>query len=573
MRRLELVRLLLLIAPLTTVFGAFFLVPLGVLFIIGAGGPHGLAAYGLIVTDARYFISMITTVLLSLAVTAVTLVISGITGVFLHRHRFFGRAVLISMMTLPLAFSGVVIAFMVIMLAGRQGAISDILGWITGQRWAFAYTIVGLFTGYIYFSIPRTILTILAAAEKIDPRLEEAARSLGARPWQVVRDIVIPALKPALIATGAICFATSMGAFGTPFALGTKIEVLPMTIYTTFVVQANIAVAAALSFVLGLATWLILAHGANGSRDQLLPLRDRTMRRRGPAFYAQFIFVMLVCAFLMVPVGMSMVVGVTRNYLYGVGSGLTLDWIARVWELYRVTIFTSIEIALLCLAATLILGIPAAYVLASRQSAMTRAIEELLVMPIAMPGLAIALALIVTYGGFGGFRKSILFILTGHILYTLPFMVRSVLAVLMSIDFKTLEESASKSGSEFSSEVLHRDRSELPFGDHRRLANGGDAFHRRIQHDPVAAYSLHHDDSRRFGRFVFINADRDWQRLYARVLLDDNSAAFGHSVCRPAEIETGVAEGGHLTVSTGVNIRLARCAKTFRKRRASPRAA
>jgi putative spermidine/putrescine transport system permease protein len=113
--------------------------------------------------------------------------------------------------------------------------------------------------GYVYFSIPRTILTIMAAAEKIDPRLEEAARSLGASSWQVVRDVLLPSLKPALISAGAVCFATAVGAFGTAFTLAARIDVLPMVIYTEFTLSANIAMAAALSFVLGAITWLVLA--------------------------------------------------------------------------------------------------------------------------------------------------------------------------------------------------------------------------------------------------------------------------------------------------------------------------
>jgi putative spermidine/putrescine transport system permease protein len=75
----------------------------------------------------------------------------------------------------------------------------------------------------------------------------------------VLVDVLIPGLKPALLAAGAICFATSMGAFGTAFTLATKIDVLPMIIYTEFTLQANIAMAAALSFVLGLLTWSALA--------------------------------------------------------------------------------------------------------------------------------------------------------------------------------------------------------------------------------------------------------------------------------------------------------------------------
>ena len=117
----------------------------------------------------------------------------------------------------------------------------------------------GLLTGYLYFSIPRVILTIMAAAEKLDRNLEEAARSMGASAWQVVRDVILPGLRPAFLSAGAICFATSMGAFGTAFTLATEIEVLPMTIYTEFTLRANIALAAALSLVLGVITWLALA--------------------------------------------------------------------------------------------------------------------------------------------------------------------------------------------------------------------------------------------------------------------------------------------------------------------------
>ena len=109
-----------------------------------------------------------------------------------------------------------------------------------------------------YFSIPRVILTIMAAAEKLDKSLEEVAKSLGAPPYRIVIDIIIPALKPGLIASGAICFATSMGAFGTAFTLATNIDVLPMTIYTEFTLNANIAGAASLSIVLGLVTWIAL---------------------------------------------------------------------------------------------------------------------------------------------------------------------------------------------------------------------------------------------------------------------------------------------------------------------------
>ncbi|WP_199720959.1 ABC transporter permease [Azospirillum cavernae] len=174
-----------------------------------------------------------------------------------------------------------------------------------------------------------------------------------------------------------------------------------------------------------------------------------TLSRRGLSFWAQLVFTLLVCALLMAPVAMSMLAGVTANYFVGIKSGLTLRWVEEVWRLYADTIFLSLRIAFACLGCTLLLGVPAAYALARRQGAVARAVEELLMMPVAVPGLATALALIVTYGGVGDLRRSWLFILIGHVLFTLPFMVRAVLAVMTSIDLKTLEEGAASLGAGF----------------------------------------------------------------------------------------------------------------------------
>ncbi len=252
-------RLILLLLPAGIFFAAFFLLPMARLFFIGGSGKTGWAAYTAIVTDVHYFSSLLSTLGVAAATTAATLIISGISGVFLQRHKFPGNGALVAMLTFPLAFPGVVIGFMVIMLAGRMGLIGQVTQALTGEKLVFAYTLSGLFMGYVYFSIPRTILTVMAAAEKLDPKLEEAARSLGASPWRVVLDVIIPGLKPAFISAGAICFATAVGAFGTAFTLAAKINVLPMVIYTEFTLSANIAMAAALSFVLGIVTWIVLA--------------------------------------------------------------------------------------------------------------------------------------------------------------------------------------------------------------------------------------------------------------------------------------------------------------------------
>ena len=161
----------------------------------------------------------------------------------------------------------------------------------------------------------------------------------------------------------------------------------------------------------------------------------------------QLAVTLLACAFLFVPIIMSVLAGLTANYFKGISSGLTFKWVIEVWELYANSIFLSMWLAIACLVCTLIIGLPAAYGLARHPGWLSRLLEEFISLPLAIPGLALALALLQLYGSMKGFRASWTFILVGHVLYTLPFMVRSILAVLASIDLKTLEEGAASLGA------------------------------------------------------------------------------------------------------------------------------
>jgi putative spermidine/putrescine transport system permease protein len=170
-------------------------------------------------------------------------------------------------------------------------------------------------------------------------------------------------------------------------------------------------------------------------------VRDRLI------FTGQLVFTLLVAAFLVVPAILSISAGVTVNYFRGIQSGLTLQWIFQVWDLYAGTILLSFVIAFATLAVTLLAGIPSAYALHVQAGRLSRIVEEIITLPLAIPGLAIALALLLTYGGFSDFRRSWLFILAGHVVFTMPFMVRSVMAVFASVDIRTLDEGAASLGA------------------------------------------------------------------------------------------------------------------------------
>lgn len=244
--------------PALLVLVAFFILPVVRLLPASVSSESGLALYLEVITNPRYSSSVISTVILSIGVTLASLFVGGLTGLFLERHRFPGRDVVVGLITLPLSFPGVVVGFMIIMLGGRNGLIGMLTQSIGAGKTVFAYGMAGLFLGYLYFSVPRVVTTVMAATRKLDPMYEEAARTLGATSFRILKDVTIPALAPALYSTGALCFATSMGAFGTAFTLATDINVLPITIYTEFTLSANIASAAMLSLVLGLITWAML---------------------------------------------------------------------------------------------------------------------------------------------------------------------------------------------------------------------------------------------------------------------------------------------------------------------------
>src|SRR5258707_8200291 len=138
-------------------------------------------------------------------------------------------------------------------------------------------------------------------------------------------------------------------------------------------------------------------------------MRDRLI------FTGQLVFTLLVAAFLVVPAALSIMAGVTVNYFRGIQSGITLQWVVQVWELYADTIFLSFLIAFATLAVTLLIGVPAAYALHVRAGRLSGVVEEIITLPWAIPGLAIGLALSSTYGGFAGGFPAVRFYFFGEL--------------------------------------------------------------------------------------------------------------------------------------------------------------
>lgn len=162
----------------------------------------------------------------------------------------------------------------------------------------------------------------------------------------------------------------------------------------------------------------------------------------------------IVVVFMLAPIVLSVLAGLVNNYATGLESGLTLRWLGEVWDNYGGTVGASLLLALCCVLGNVLIGVPCAYALARSRSRAARLFEELLTLPVAVPGLASALALILAYGTLQGFRQSLAFILVGHMVFTLPFMVRTVGAAFQKDELRSLEEAARSLGASFAQRFL-----------------------------------------------------------------------------------------------------------------------
>ena len=163
---------------------------------------------------------------------------------------------------------------------------------------------------------------------------------------------------------------------------------------------------------------------------------------------AQAVVTGLTLLFLFVPVIQMAVTAFMKNAFRGFKAGFTTQWIERVLTNYGDTILRSLGLAVGALVICIIIGVPAAWVLVREQrKRWAGLVEEALLLPLSIPGLAIGLGILLVWGGFGGFRQSSLFILCGHVMFCLPFMVRSVMAVLRVEPIDAYEEASATLGA------------------------------------------------------------------------------------------------------------------------------
>lgn len=151
----------------------------------------------------------------------------------LARWRFPGRALLNGLVHLPLVLPPVVTGYLLLLTFGRRGWVGSWLDQTLGIVFAFRWTGAALAAAVMAF--PLTVRAVRLSIEAVDPRLEQAAGSLGARPVWAWLTITLPLILPGVIAGAVLGFAKAMGEFGATITFVSNIpgqtQTLPSAIY------------------------------------------------------------------------------------------------------------------------------------------------------------------------------------------------------------------------------------------------------------------------------------------------------------------------------------------------------
>jgi putative spermidine/putrescine transport system permease protein len=201
--------------------------------------------------DSYYLEIVLRTVGMSLLITLLTLLCSYPIALYLHRSRGTWRTFLFVLVISPLLTSAVVRTYGWIAVLSDTGLINNALALLgTRAPVRLLYNMTGIVIGLTEILMPYMILSLLAGFGRLDPRCEEAALTLGARPIKVFWRIVVPLTAPGIALGCLLCFVLSVSSFITPRLLGGgRVFLLATEIYDQAIVTLNWPGAATLSIL------------------------------------------------------------------------------------------------------------------------------------------------------------------------------------------------------------------------------------------------------------------------------------------------------------------------------------
>jgi thiamine transport system permease protein len=392
------------------------------------------------------------------ALSTLLTLLFGLPGAYLLAHyQFRGKSLVQALAGIPFVMPTLVVAAAFEALLGPSGWINRglmALFRLDQPPVSFTYSLGAILTAHVFYNTTIVLRTVGDFWSHLDPRLEQAARVLGANRWQVLRRVTLPLLAPAIASAALLVFIFDFTSFGVILVLGgSQFATLEVEIYNQTTNMLNLPLAAALSLLQLACTLALTVIYTRLSRGLSRPLSLRPQaytQRRLTTWRSRLmagVILVTLLGLLTTPLAALALRSVTRlepdRGQQAYKPGFTLNFyrelgINRRSSIAYVPPATAIGVSLGYAAATvalsLLLGIPAAWSLARRASSLSsRILDPLLMLPLGTSAVTLGLGFIVALGPPLNLRASPALVPLAHTLVAFPFVVRSLTPALRSI--------------------------------------------------------------------------------------------------------------------------------------------
>jgi thiamine transport system permease protein len=439
----------------------FFFYPLLAIFRLSLAPEGHLdpAALTKLVSTTYYARTLWFTTWQAAASTLLTVILALPGAYIFARYQFPGKGLLQALTTVPFVMPTIVVAAAFNALLGPRSHLNLALMALFGLGRPpinLQHTIWIILLAHVFYNYTVVLRIVGGFWANLNPRLEEAARVLGADRWRVFRQVTLPLLAPALVAAALLVFIFCFTSFGVVLVLGgPRFATLEVEIYRQTVHLFNLPLAATLSLAQIALTLIMTSVYTRLQARTARPLkfRPRQTTQRCPATGRERALVganvVFMAALLLTPL-----LALAERSLW-TGKGYALTNYGELFVNRRGSVFfvppveavrNSLAFAVLTVGLALLLGVIGAYSLADR-SRLARWLDPIFMLPLGTSAVTLGFGYIIALDRPPlNLRTSPLLIPLAHTLVAFPFVVRAVLPVLRGIH-PHLRESAGVLGA------------------------------------------------------------------------------------------------------------------------------
>ncbi len=441
--------------------GVFFFYPLGSIFFVSFDQVEGGLRQALIdLWQASSLRRVVGFTFYQAGLSTLLTLLVGLPGAYLFgRYTFRGKSILRALTGVPFVMPTLVVAASFEALLGARGWLNLSLMHIfdlAAPPIQFSNTLGAILLAHVFYNTTIVMRLVGDFWANLDPRLPQAARVLGASRWQTWLRVTLPLLAPAILAAALLVFIFDFTSFGVILILGgPKFSTIEVEIYYQAISLFNLPLSAVLAMLQLLTTLVLtviytrlvtrLSRPLSLRPKALTQLKLRTWRQR---LLAGTLVVFLLVLFItpLLSLGMRSVVQLEpeRRQRDFEGPRMTLAFYRALGENDNRSVFYASPVEALSnslgyaggtVVLSILLGLPAAWMLANRQQdVLSRILDPLLMLPLGTSAVTLGLGFIVALNRPPlDLRTSPLLIPLAHTLVAFPFVVRSLTPALRSI--------------------------------------------------------------------------------------------------------------------------------------------